>query len=666
MSFAHVTLPRTNAPAATCSIGAPPRFLRAASPHARDATSDIAAAATTPTALCRGAQRSWRPMAPGRRERVGEAANPGPPAADSRGAPSALEVQRQCAAEALARAGLPPFPPLPPEAVSPCGTISDTASQATDLAYLTPRAAGGDLTPLAECGAHIARCPNTRRGVKHPRARSRWQRGPPAEGPLPPTNSWIYMPLLLDGAGLLCPAAAAGWRACAPYAVPWPALVTALPTSALRLPEDPIASVRSAGDAEAEPGADGYLTAATQSAFLQAYGGVGVAAEAANARAPRAPTAPDGASGSVAAGEAPEPGVDRSRVTRHVTGNLPWADVAELRRPVPTLQDVPPFLRAGVRRALVFALRAIRDADAAENAHVTPARAWLLLERVDRYERGEWLALLAAAQGARSTASRAEEDADAALRQRREAACRLVRKGEVSRARHLLTSGTLAPGDEATWPCKTPRPSAHARAGPSTARAIAQTLREARRGAASGLSGARAEHFKLLQSDADGLELLMHAASVLAQAGGPLVVAAALALARMTALQKPDGGVRGIATGDVSPWPIDKQLAPANASPVVGVWAYARMVASDAKAVLRRGQRSACSCPGYGACIRARAAGPDLEAKRGGSVNCLQLEVSAVFVRGRRNQCQPGLISGYAKAHDAAMDTFPRLHRWSP
>ena len=85
-------------------------------------------------------------------------------------------------------------------------------------------------------------------------ARSRWQRGPPAEGPLPPTNSWIYMPLLLDGAGLLCPAAAAGWRACAPYAVPWPALVTALPTSALRLPEDPIASVRSAGDAEAEPG----------------------------------------------------------------------------------------------------------------------------------------------------------------------------------------------------------------------------------------------------------------------------------------------------------------------------------------------------------------------------------------------------------------------------
>ena len=95
-----------------------------------------------------------------------------------------------------------------------------------------------------------------------------------------------------------------------------------------------------------------------------------------------------------------------------MTGNLPWADVgqidlqAELRRPVPTLQDVPPFLRAGVRRA----------------AGLSCLRCRLLLERVDRYERGEWLALLAAAQRARSTASRAEEDAEAARRQRREAA----------------------------------------------------------------------------------------------------------------------------------------------------------------------------------------------------------------------------------------------------
>ena len=75
------------------------------------------------------------------------------------------------------------------------------------------------------------------------------------------------------------------------------------------------------------------------------------------------------------------------------------------------------------------------------------------------------------------------------------------------------------------------------------------------------MSGARAEHFKLLLSDADGLELLMHAASVLAQARVPPAVAAALALARMTALKKPDGGVRGIATGDVFRRLVSRALA---------------------------------------------------------------------------------------------------------
>ena len=52
-----------------------------------------------------------------------------------------------------------------------------------------------------------------------------------------------------------------------------------------------------------------------------------------------------------------------------------------------------------------------------------------------------------------------------------------------------------------------------------------------------------------------------HAASVLAQAYVPLAVAAALALARMTALQTPDGGVRGIATGDVFRRLVSRALA---------------------------------------------------------------------------------------------------------
>ena len=55
------------------------------------------------------------------------------------------------------------------------------------------------------------------------------------------------------------------------------------------MPEQPAQPLTLTDAIRAAAGADGYLTAATQSAFLQAYGGVGVAAEAANARAPPCP-----------------------------------------------------------------------------------------------------------------------------------------------------------------------------------------------------------------------------------------------------------------------------------------------------------------------------------------------------------------------------------------
>ena len=66
------------------------------------------------------------------------------------------------------------------------------------------------------------------------------------------------------------------------------------------------------------------------------------------------------------------------------------------------------------------------------------------------------------------------------------------------------------------------------RLGPTS---IAMALRDAKRGGAAGLSGMRAEHLKLLLQDLPALELLAY-------------------LARLTALQKAGGGVRGIATGD--------------------------------------------------------------------------------------------------------------------
>ena len=97
---------------------------------------------------------------------------------------------------------------------------------------------------------------------------------------------------------------------------------------------------------------------------------------------------------------------------------------------------------------------------------------------------------------------------------RREAACARVRRGELSRARQVLTAAELAPGDEATRaaltdPAKRP-PQPREPIPPEvlqfqpptpvrlTSTAVARSLREAKRGSAPGLSGARAEHYKVL------------------------------------------------------------------------------------------------------------------------------------------------------------------------
>ncbi|CAE7513140.1 unnamed protein product [Symbiodinium natans] len=65
-------------------------------------------------------------------------------------------------------------------------------------------------------------------------------------------------------------------------------------------------------------------------------------------------------------------------------------------------------------------------------------------------------------------------------------------------------------------------------------------LREAKRG------GRR----KVLLQDAAAMELLAHAATLLARAHVQAEIRTALAMALLTALRIPDGGVRGIAMGD--------------------------------------------------------------------------------------------------------------------
>ena len=74
-------------------------------------------------------------------------------------------------------------------------------------------------------------------------------------------------------------------------------------------------------------------------------------------------------------------------------------------------------------------------------------------------------------------------------------------------------------------------------------------LRTARRGAAGGPTGMRTEHLRPL-NDAD-CNMFHEVAESFAQASIPEEILAALRVEQMTALQKPNGGVRGIVVGDV-------------------------------------------------------------------------------------------------------------------
>ena len=81
---------------------------------------------------------------------------------------------------------------------------------------------------------------------------------------------------------------------------------------------------------------------------------------------------------------------------------------------------------------------------------------------------------------------------------------------------------------------------------------LKQNVRGASRGSAHGPSGHRFEHFRLLLEDPspDVFKLFEDAAEKLARADVPPLIAEAFRVGYLTALEKPDGGVRGICAGD--------------------------------------------------------------------------------------------------------------------
>ena len=80
-------------------------------------------------------------------------------------------------------------------------------------------------------------------------------------------------------------------------------------------------------------------------------------------------------------------------------------------------------------------------------------------------------------------------------------------------------------------------------------KAFTACLKSSPRGSAPGPGGGTFEQLRVLLDDAEGLESLLDAAESLARAEVPSPIAQAYMTARMTALQKPGGGVRGIVVG---------------------------------------------------------------------------------------------------------------------
>ena len=78
-----------------------------------------------------------------------------------------------------------------------------------------------------------------------------------------------------------------------------------------------------------------------------------------------------------------------------------------------------------------------------------------------------------------------------------------------------------------------------------------KNLRSSRRGAAPGPSGMTNEHLRPLLDDARGRKLLFAVGEQLARAAVPPEVVEMIRGGRLTALSKPDGGVRGIVVGDI-------------------------------------------------------------------------------------------------------------------
>ena len=198
-------------------------------------------------------------------------------------------------------------------------------------------------------------------------------------------------------------------------------------------------------------------------------------------------------------------------------------------------------------------------------------------DRLRRFNQGEWLELLNEARESAPKPLAKELDAEAAAEKRREQAETRVRWREVRRARVLLTSSGLAPGDAKTLEELTDpnlRPTTLSEEVPPHLLAfepevevkldkhvVLQALRAAGKGSTQDLAGTRYEHLRVCLEDDEVWSLLVQLLEAFARAEVPEEVASALRLGRLTALKKANGKVRGIVAGSVLRRLVCKALA---------------------------------------------------------------------------------------------------------
>ena len=186
-----------------------------------------------------------------------------------------------------------------------------------------------------------------------------------------------------------------------------------------------------------------------------------------------------------------------------------------------------------------------------------------LRRRFDLFTNGMWEILVDEAVATLPVPVKPRSEAPLSTEQRGEKAAQKVQLGEITRARQCLTGATPAPGNDNTFnELQRKRPQEVVRELPEHVRAftpetplvfnkeiLLKSLKTSPRGSSPGPGGCTYEHLKVLMDDVDTFNLLHEAVTSLAQGRVPASISKALTMARLTAVTKKDGGVRGIATG---------------------------------------------------------------------------------------------------------------------